>query len=305
MSGLHAVALMGATGTGKSALAMTLARQSGCMIIACDSMQLYCGLDVGTAKPTQAELAEVRHAMVDCCRLPDLYSAARWAAEATECIRQANSEGITPLIVGGTGLYLRALLEGFADIPQENPVVRSRFEALLVEAGVEVLYQLLQHKDPDMAAILSPHDTQRIMRALCVNESTGIPLSVWQQRPATAVPIACPVFVLDMPRDPLRRRISERFRSMMENGWLDETRWLASQTLPETHPAMRAVGYRQLLDYLNGHLTLEEAVQKGITATHRYAKRQVTWFAHQTPGAIHGDAAALAPQLLAQFTRCE
>lgn len=301
MSGLHAVALMGATGVGKSELAMALVRENDCMIITCDSMQLYRGLDIGTAKPLPSELAEVQHVLVDCCELPDLYSAARWAGEAVEWIRQSNANGKTPLIVGGTGLYLRALLQGFADIPQESPVVRSRFEALLDEAGVTVLYQLLQHKDPAIAAALNPNDTQRIMRALCVNESTGIPLSVWQQRPVSVEPVACPVFVLDMPREQLRQRISQRFRAMIEQGWIDEVRRLAALALPDTHPAMRAVGYRQLLDYLNGQCTLEEAIQKGITATHRYAKRQVTWFAHQTPDAYHGDAALLASMLKAKL----
>jgi len=297
MSGLHAVALMGATGTGKSALAQALAEDSGCMIICCDSMQVYRGLDIGTAKLTGVELAAAAHAMLNCCDLPDQYSAARWAREARHCIRLQNEQGKTPLIVGGTGLYLRALLEGFADIPAENSTVRARFEALQQEAGTAVLYQLLEHKDPPMAAMLKPGDSQRIMRALCVNESTGIPLSAWQQRPASVELVDCPIFVLDVAREPLRQRIAERFHAMMAQGWLDETHWLASLSLPDMHTVVRAVGYRQLLNHIRGVCSLDEAVQQGITATRRYAKRQVTWFAHQTADATHADAAALAPLL--------
>jgi len=294
MSGLHAIALMGATGTGKSTLAMALAADCDCMIICCDSMQVYRGLDIGTAKPTAAELEAVPHAMVNCCDLPDHYSAARWADEARECIRAQNVQGKTPLIVGGTGLYLRALLEGFADIPPEDSVVRARFESLHWLDGTAPLYQLLQEKDPLLAAVLKAGDSQRILRALVVQESTGTPLSTWQQQASNVEPVDCPIFVLDVTRDCLRQRIADRFDAMMAQGWLDETRWLVSLSLPETHPAMRAVGYRHLLDHLQGDCTLDEAVQKGITATRRYAKRQVTWFVHQTPAAVHGDAACLA-----------
>jgi len=290
---LKAVALMGATGTGKSALAMRVAQAANTSIICCDSMQLYRGLNIGTAKPADAERAVVPHFMVDCCDLPDMYSAARWAKEARVAIEQENEQGRIPLIVGGTGLYLRALVEGFADIPAEKPEVRQRLEALQKEAGTAALYQLLQHKDPDMALRLKAGDTQRIMRALCVCESTGKTLSAWQQRDREAVPIDCPVFVLDVEREILRQRLADRFHAMMKAGWLDEVRWLDEQKLPDSHPALRAVGYRQLLDCLHGKILLEQAVSDGITATRRYAKRQVTWFHNQTPDAVHGDSETL------------
>jgi len=293
MTGLHAVALMGATGTGKSALAMRLAVEADSTIVSCDSMQLYCGLDIGTAKPTEVERAAVPHAMVNCCELPDHYSAARWADEARESVREQNAKGKNPLIVGGTGLYLKALLEGFADIPPEDPAVRQRLESAHWLDGVEPLYALLQEKDPVMAAQLKPADAQRIMRALCVEESTGVALSTWQQQASEIEPIRCPVFVLDVSRDVLRKRIGDRFMVMMEHGWLDEASWLDALALPSTHPALRAVGYRHLLEHLHGQCSLDEAVQKGITDTRRYAKRQVTWFKHQTNDAVHGDAQAL------------
>jgi len=293
MMPLKAIALMGATGTGKSVLAMRVANAMGSSIICCDSMQLYRGLDIGTAKPTDAEREAVPHFMVDCCDLPGIYSAVRWAKEARVFIETENSQGRKPIIVGGTGLYLKALMQGFADIPAEKPEVRQRFEALHREAGTAALYALLQHEDPDMALRLKAGDTQRIMRALCVCESTGKPLSVWQQQEKEATPIDCPVFVLDVERDILRQRLADRFHAMLQAGWLDEVRWLDVQQLPDTHPAMRAVGYRQLLDHLHGILSLEQAIADGITATRRYAKRQVTWFNNQTKDAVHGDSKIL------------
>jgi len=298
---LKAIALMGATGTGKSALAMRVAKAAGASIICCDSMQLYRGLDIGTAKPTPADRASVAHFLVDCCELPDIYSAARWARKAREAIRVENSRGRKPVIVGGTGLYLKALMQGFADIPAEKPAVRQHFEALQREAGTAALYALLQQQDPDMADRLEAGDTQRIMRALCVCESTGKPLSAWQQQEKNAAPIGCPVFVLDVERHVLRTRLADRFHTMLQAGWLDEVGWLAAQQLPDTHPAMRAVGYRQLLDHLRGASTLEQAVVDGITATRRYAKRQVTWFHNQTPEAVHGGSEALEEALKEQL----
>jgi len=300
---LQAVALMGATGTGKSALAMQVAKASGVSIICCDSMQLYHGLDIGTAKPTTEEREQVAHFLVDCCELPDLYSAARWAHEARIHIRQQNELGIVPIIVGGTGLYLKALTQGFADIPEEDPKVRVRLEAVHQAMGTAELYRLLQECDPEMALRLKGNDTQRIMRALAVCESSGKALSVWQQQAADIPPIDCPVFVLDVVRDVLRQRLADRFDVMMRAGWLDEVRWLDAQQLPDTHPTMRAVGYRQLLDHLHGDLSMDKALTDGITATRRYAKRQVTWFNHQTKDALHGDAKALQTLLIDSISK--
>lgn len=300
---LSAVALMGATGTGKSALAMRLCVQYGVSIVCCDSMQVYQGLDIGSAKPTARERQQVRHALVDCCCLPDVFSAARWACEAAAFIRQENARGITPLIVGGSGFYLRALLEGFAEIPREDAGVRRQLEHWQREHGTPWLYQRLKRCDPTLAERLHETDTQRIMRALGVFESTGTPLSAWQQQAAPHVPVHCPVFVLQMERACLRQRLQQRFIAMMDAGWLDEVRWLAAQQLPDTHPAMRAVGYRQLLDHLAGDCTLEQAVRDGITATRRYAKRQHTWFAHQVRDAVFGSAEELTPVLIRTWQR--
>jgi tRNA dimethylallyltransferase len=288
---LKAVALMGATGTGKSALAMKVAQQFDTTIISCDSMQFYRGLDIGTAKPSREDMQAVRHYMIDCAELSETYSAARWADEAAEVIAAENSRGKVPLIVGGTGMYLRALLEGFADIPAEKPEVREHLLELQKEHGTAHLHALLKEVDPEMAAKLNEGDTQRIMRALGVYQSSGKTLSSWQaESAANTRNIDCPVFVLEVEREILRERVAERFHVMMEAGWLDETRWLDEQHVGELHPAVRAVGYRQLLQHLHGKLSLQQAVEDGITATRRYAKRQQTWFHNQTPDAMFGDA---------------
>ncbi|HKI60309.1 MAG TPA: tRNA (adenosine(37)-N6)-dimethylallyltransferase MiaA [Mariprofundaceae bacterium] len=287
---LKAVALMGATGAGKSALAMRAAQAFGSCIISCDSMQLYRGLDIGTAKPTREEQEKVRHFLIDCADLSETWSAARWADAAAEVIADENSRGKVPLIVGGTGMYLRALIEGFADIPAEKPEVREALLSLQKEHGTPHLHAMLSEIDPATAERLHETDTQRIMRALGVFQSSGTPLSVWQAEGTADRNIECPVVVLEVEREVLRERIVGRFHAMMDAGWLDEARWLDSQNPGEMHPAVRAVGYRQLLSHLHGECSLDEAVADGITVTRRYAKRQQTWFRNQTSDATFGDA---------------
>jgi len=295
---LKAVALMGATGTGKSAAAMEVAAQSGSSIIACDSMQVYTGLDIGTAKPGSEDRERVEHFMLDCAELPEVFSAARWAKEALAVIRAENARDRPPLITGGTGLYLRALREELADIPDEDTDVRQRLMREADETGSPAMHARLADVDAATALRLNPNDTQRILRALAVFESSGVPLSEWTRKKSPETAIDCPVFVLDMERPLLRQRLETRFHAMLESGWLEEVRWLASLGLADRHPAMRAVGYRQLLAHVQGGCRLGEAVEKGVIATRQYAKRQETWFRHQAAGARWGDAQALAPELL-------
>ncbi len=300
VSPLTAAALTGPTGSGKSALAMALAKKAGTSILCCDSMQVYRGLDIGTAKPSREDRKAVAHAMVDCCTLPDTFSAARWAEGASAWIRRENAAGRIPLIVGGTGLYLRALVQGLADIPPERQDVRRRLQQRLEDEGIAALHAELARVDAVTAARLHATDTQRILRALGIHESTGRPLSAWlkDDRKLTAPAIRCPVFVLGTPRDVLRGKLEKRFHAMLDAGWLDEVRRLDSLQLPDCHPAMRAVGYRQLLMHLQGICPLAEAIRTGVIATWRYAKRQRTWFAHQAPNATWGDAGQLGPHVI-------
>jgi len=291
---LQAVALMGATGVGKSALALALAERLGTSIVSCDSMQVYRGLDIGTAKPDAVERGRVPHYMIDCADIDETFSAARWAEGAAEAIRCENAAGRRPVITGGTGLYLRALLEGFAEIPPEREAVRERLTAQAASEGTAALHARLHEVDSATAGRLASNDTQRILRALSVYESSGVPLSEWQRRGrATGYRIDCPVFVLELPREVLRKRLAQRFHAMIDAGWLDEVRWLMAQGMDDSHPAMRAVGYRQLIRHLRGECSLKAAVETGITATRRYAKRQGTWFRHQAAGATFGDAATI------------
>jgi len=303
----RAIALMGATGTGKSALGIGLAQASQNVIISCDSMQLYRGLDIGTAKVTPEEQAGVPHFLLDCTEIQDVWSAQRWADEALAIIKAENQAGRTPIIVGGTGMYLRALLEGFADIPAIDECIRNELLALQTKHGTPYLHAMLAQCDADLAARLHPTDSQRIMRGLCVFQSTGKALSQWHaEQVARHEPIDCPIFVLEVERKLLCDRLDARIDGMMQQGWLEEVRWLDAQQPPQLHPALRAVGYRQLLDYIhadnNSDISdmdaLANAVRDAKTATRRYAKRQVTWFKNQTPNAEKGDAEQLHAAIL-------
>lgn len=287
-SPLRAIALMGATGTGKSSLAMSLAASTGTCIVACDSMQVYRQLDIGTAKPSASDQAQVRHALIDLMDLPAVFSAAAWALAAQQVILKENSAGRIPIICGGTGFYLRALLQGMADIPAVDESIRQRIMQHYQQSGSEAMHQALQKVDPVLAAQLDIGDSQRVVRALSVFEATAIPLSVWQQQQRHPVSLHCPVMVLQKPREQLRHDLAVRFHSMLDSGWLDEVKMLADTATDDGHPSMRAVGYRQLLEYLAGSCELETAINNGITATRRFAKRQTTWFRHQIPGAEAG-----------------
>jgi len=308
-SPLKAIALVGATGSGKSSLALDIAQKTHSCIISCDSMQVYRGLDIGTSKASKDEQSLVRHHLIDCTEVSQIWNAKIWADAAKAIIQQENELGVVPLIVGGTGMYLKALTHGFADIPPEKDGVRAHFEALQQQHGTPYLHEELTKVDSILAQRLELQDTQRIIRGLCVYKSTGSNLSTWHQKQRESTiqakqALECPVFVLDVPTDVLREKIAHRFQQMMAQGWLDETQWLQSLHLPNTHPVMRAVGYRQLLDHLEGVYTLDESVEKGVIATRKYAKRQRTWFRNQTPDAKRGDAAVLSSLIYKQVQMC-
>ncbi len=279
-SALPVLVLTGPTGSGKSAWAEGLAERAPVEIVSVDSAQVYRGLDIGTAKPPSAVRARIPHHLIDVCDPAEGYSAGRFVAEALECIRAIHGRGRVPLLVGGTMLYLRALVRGLAPLPQASVPLRRSLDARAAEEGWPALHAELHRLDPQAAARIAPNDAQRIQRALEVCWLTGERLSDLQRRgssPLAGVPLWAWALV-PRERAVLHRRITERFHAMMAAGWLEEVRALyARGDLSAGHASMRAVGYRQLWAHLAGECTLGQAVEQGITATRQLAKRQLTW----------------------------
>lgn len=270
--------LVGPTAVGKTAVALDLAEALGAEIVNADSMQVYRELDIGTAKPTRAERARVPHHLVDAADPDEPYDAARYAREGRAVIDALHRRGVPPLVAGGTGLYLKALLAGLFHQEEAVRAVRPRLARELADRGLPTLYERLAYLDPATARRLAPGDTYRILRALEVVEATGRPLSElhaahgFQDRPYDTLKIG-----LDLPREELYRRIEARVDHMVAQGWLEEVRRLLRRYPPEIKP-LQALGYRHLVAVVQGRLTPAEAIEQTKTETRRYAKRQLTWF---------------------------
>jgi tRNA dimethylallyltransferase len=272
--------LTGPTGVGKSDWAIRLAREAPVEIVSVDSALVYRGLDIGSAKPPYGLRERIPHHLIDICEPTESYSAGRFVADATACIAQIHARRRVPLLVGGTMLYIRALLYGLAPMPQGFPEIRAQLDERAVQEGWPALHAELRRVDPQAAARIAPPDSQRIQRALEVYYATGRPISELQR--ATVSPIAglrLKYWALaPTERAVLYERLSGRFLSMMAAGFLDEVRGLRQRgELTARHPSMRSVGYRQLWAHLDGEYGLEEAEQRGIFATRQLAKRQLTW----------------------------
>lgn len=279
--------LMGPTASGKSALALELARHVPVEIISVDSAMVYRGLDIGTAKPAPSVRAGVPHHLIDICDPAEVYSAGRFRSDALALIEQICARGRIPLLVGGTGLYFRSLQLGIARLPAADAAVRAQIEADAVAQGWAALHARLRQVDPEAAARIHATDPQRIQRALEVYTLTGHSLtSLLADR--NAVPLAGRVhkFVLNFSaRTRLHDLIRTRFLQMLDQGLLDEARGLYQRgDLQPTHPSMRLVGYRQCWQYLAGEFRLRQLPEKGIAATRQLARRQLTWL-RQEPGA--------------------
>lgn len=273
------VAIVGPTATGKSALALALARHLPVEIVNADALQVYEGFDVGTAKPTPAEQARVPHHLIDVLEPWERYSAGEFSRRARRAIAEIHDRGGLPVVVGGSGLYLRALLEGISPVPQGDPGVRRELEERLEIEGLAALYRELEATDPETAARLSPGDRQRILRALEVARVSGVPLSRWIARqPFGDQRLEAFRIGLTLPRPILYDRISARVVQMLDHGWLDEVRGLLDRGLDPSLPAFQAIGYRQLVRTLDGDLSLEDAIEDIQKETRRFAKRQETWF---------------------------
>lgn len=273
--------IAGPTASGKSALALALAEANGGVIVNADSAQIYRDLPILSAAPTAEEQARAEHRLygVQDGALP--CSAADWAALARREIADIHASGRLPILAGGTGLYLRSLLEGIAPVPAIDRDVRERVRARPVEENRAELERV----DPDAAARIGPADSARIARALEVIVSSGRPLRDWQQQRdgGIAAEVTLRPLLLLPPRDWLYARCDERFERMMAAGAIGEVEALLARRLNPNLPVMRAIGVREIAQYLAGELTREQALAAGQQATRRYAKRQYTWFAHQPP----------------------
>jgi tRNA dimethylallyltransferase len=304
---VDAIAIVGPTASGKTAAALALAESlqppGSAEIINVDSALVYRGMDIGTAKPSRQELAAVPHHLIDTLDPLQSYSAAEFAKDATGLIRDIRARGKTPLLVGGTMLYLKALLEGLNDIPAANTDIRTQIQQEAEQLGWPALHARLAQVDPQTAARLAPHDSQRIGRALEVWTATGQTLTSFHQSAKAHAPDwHIPVISLE-PADRawLHQRIALRFEQMMATGLLDEVRQLKARgDLHPNLPSMRCVGYRQAWEGLDAGWSEAEICERGIFATRQLAKRQITWL-RSMPGRMV--VAADGPGALAEVLR--
>ena len=275
--------IAGATASGKSALALALAERTGGIVINADSAQLYRDLPILSAAPSAADRARAEHRLYGSLDGAKSCSAAHWARLARREVEAAHHLGRLPILVGGTGLYLRTLLEGIAPIPAIDPQVRAEVR----ENDVAANHERLARHDPAAAARLGPTDSLRVARALEVVLSTGRTLGEWQahRKGGIGEAVALRPLVLLPPRAWLYQRCDARFAAMIEQGAIDEVRALLDRSLDPALPVMRAIGVREIAALLAGEISREEAVTRGQQATRNYAKRQYTWFAHQPPAA--------------------
>jgi len=298
-SGLPLLVLVGPTAVGKTDVAVRLAARLPLEAVSADSRQVYRGMDIGTGKPTPAERAALPHHLLDVVDPHERYHAARFRREALEAIEAIRARGRLALVVGGTGLYVRALLKGLHPAPPADPTVRRELEASLAAHGPEALHRRLAARDPRAAARLHPRDHVRIVRALEVDVlgGRGAERADW----ARAVPPFRLLMVgLRQPREALNRRIGDRVRGMVARGMMAEVRQLLAAGYDDTLPAMGGIGYRQFAAVLRGAISEADAVRLMIRDTTRYAKRQMTWFARDPEirwldvDAVGGPASAAA-----------
>jgi tRNA dimethylallyltransferase len=281
-----AIALMGPTAAGKTALALDWAERHDGEIVSVDSALVYRGLDIGAAKPDAAERARAPHHMLDLREPWQAYSAAEFAHDARLAIEGIVARGRLPILAGGTGLYFRALLQGLSVMPAADPALRAAIAAEAGDAGWPAMHARLAAVDPAAAARIRPTDPQRIQRALEVWRATGVPISTWQARPPALPRLRCRVLKLVVaPRERahLHARIEHRFDAMLDAGFLDEVRRLRALPELQAHasardlPAVRAVGYRQAWAHLDGEFDAAAFREHAIHATRQLAKRQLTW----------------------------
>jgi len=296
-----AVFLMGPTASGKTALAVSLVERFPLEIISVDSALVYRGMDIGTAKPDAATLARAPHHLLDIRDPTETYSAAAFCDDARRLMADIVARGKVPLLVGGTMLYFRALLQGLDDLPRADAALRKKLEVEAAARGWPALHAELATVDPVTAARLAPNDSQRVGRALEIFRLTGKPMSALLERVQSALPYrVLQLALIPSERAVLHQRIAARFDAMLAEGLIDEVKLLRqTYALNPDLPAMRAVGYRQAWAYLDGEIDLKELREQGIAATRQLAKRQLTWL-RSWPDAVMLDC--LADDLESQAT---
>ncbi len=273
------ISLMGPTASGKTAFAMELYDKYPIDIISVDSALIYRGMDIGSAKPTKQEQQEYPHKLIDICDPAESYSAANFRHDAIEEIEKSLSNGRTPLLVGGTMLYFKALIEGLSPLPAADSEIRQQIEEKANKLGWQAIHEELKKVDPVSAQRIHPNDPQRLNRALEVYLISGKSLTELTQESGEALPYDIMQLAI-MPEDraELHQRIEQRFLQMLDQGFEDEVKTLMLRSDLHTNlPSIRCVGYRQMWEYLNGDISYDEMVFKGICATRQLAKRQITW----------------------------
>ncbi len=273
------IVLVGPTAVGKTELSLSLAEALDTEIVVADSRQVYRGMDIGTSKPTKAERRRVAHHLMDVAEPAEVYSAGRYQRAAIRAIKNIAARGRLPMLVGGTGLYVRAVIYGLWRGPRADWALRRRLEAESRRGGAGALHRRLMRVDPESAARLHPNDMRRIIRALEVYRLTGVPLSAHHARHGFRSRRYRPLVIgFRRDRQDLARRIEQRVDRMIEDGWVEEVERLLSSGVARDSPGMQGIGYRQIAGMLEGRSSLEETVARIKRETRRYAKRQMTWF---------------------------
>ena len=283
LSSVNAILITGPTASGKSALAVELAKQHGGVVINADSMQVYDTLRVLTARPSAEDMGGVPHHLYGHVPAGATYSTGAWLRDVTALLPRIRAEGRLPVLVGGTGLYFKALTGGLSEMPVIPDEIRQRLRARLVEEGPEVLHVELANVDPAMAGNLNLQDGQRIVRALEVFEATGQSIAAFQGQagPRIIDPDMARKIVVLPDRAVLHQRINGRFETMLEQGAEEEVKALLALDLSPEMPVMKAIGVSQIAAMLRGEMSRDEVIERGAAATRQYAKRQMTWFRNQ------------------------